>query len=256
MRRRTGRDPENATEHRGRTGPAPLPLRVVHGAVFLGFAALSVLGTWTELAQWARAWSSPWHAGTPPFWPAVAGAVLAVGGAAVLLFRLLRRQVVSVFVSVAILAGFIVSLSVNAANPSRRTVEGANGALLASGRALQAAMGASLQKQAEVPNDLAEWELRLAQVGDAKGQGGSAYRDRGFRLAPLRVHFLSEDAWTPEGQAPGTIGVWISRDQVEFTLRLLGIDGQGQPALLNDDRGAPITLRGVFNPDIGAGRAP
>ena len=233
----------------------PIAVRLLHAVVFLAIAAGAVATTRVEWLQLLRCFTGPWHAGSPPFWPAVLGATVSAGGAAVLVLRLAQRRAVTLFVSAAIGVGFLVSLSVKAGVPARRSVEAANLALLEAARAMHRELGQKLQNEAIASNDLAEWNAALAVGADGLEPKGSAFRDRLFRSVPFTVRFVAagfDGANTP----PGTVGVWLSDDRAEYTVALVGLSPGGQAALLPDDLGQPIKLRGVFNPDIGAGRRP
>jgi hypothetical protein len=230
--------------------PASAALKVVHTLVFLGFTALAIAAAWSELLQLRFALGHPFHSGTPPFWPAVLGAALSAGGAAVLAVRLVQKREVTLFVSLSILLGFFVSLSVNLSSPSQRSIEAANVAVLELAREVQREMGKVLQKTAAVPTAPDEWSALLAQAEKKIADAPPSIRDRSFRLLAPRVALISEEAWQGQGAAPGTLGVWISNDRAQFTVTPVGLSAQGQPQVLPDDQGKPIRLRGVFNPDI------
>jgi hypothetical protein len=232
---------------RPRASPA---LTVIHAVVFLGFAGLAIAAASPELAQLRFALAGPYHAGSTPFWPALAGAALAAGGALVLLWRVARRQEVTLFVSLSIMLGLAVAVSVNWSRPSQRSAHAANVALLEIARELQRKMGAVLQKDAAVPEDGGAWAAKLAEALEAKPDAASALRDRGFRRLDYQAVRVEAEAWQGEGALPGTIGVWISSDRVVFLLTPVGITEEGKPRVLPDDRGNPIRLRGVYNPDM------
>lgn len=232
---------------RPRASPA---LIVIHAAVFLGFAGLAIAAASPELLQLRFAFAGPYHAGSPPFWPSVLGAAIAGGGALVLLWRVVRRQEVTLFVSLSIMVGLAVALTVNFSAPRQRSADAANVALLEVTRELQRKMGAVLQKDAAVPEGDAAWAAKLAEAIEAKPDDASALRDRAFRRLDYAVVRVEQEAWQAEGAAPGTIGVWVSDDRVVFLLTPVGLSGEGKPQVLPDDRGNPIRLRGVYNPDM------
>jgi hypothetical protein len=229
--------------------PASAALKVVHTLVFFGFTALAVAAAWSELSQLGFALSRPFHSGSPPFWPALLGAALSAGGAAALALRLLQKREVTLFVSLSILLGFFVSLSVNASSPSQRSIEAANVAVLELAREAQREMGKTLQKTAAVPTAPDEWNAVLALAEKKNADAPLSIRDRSFRLLAPRVALISEEAWQGQGAAPGTLGIWISSDRAQFTITPVGLSNAGKPQVLLDDQGKPIRLRGVFNPD-------
>lgn len=232
------------------TPPAAPALKIIHALVFLGFAALAIAAASPELTQLWWALSSPYHAGAAPFWPAVLGAAASAAGAAVLAVRLVQRREVALFVSLAILAGLLAALTVNASAPQGRSAEAANLALLEVARAVRQQMGAALQKDAAVPADAAAWEAALARAQAEKPEARPAVRDRAFRLVPFRVQRVEAEDWAGEGADPGTLGVWISDDRVSFLITPVGLGPAGAPRVLADDRDRPIRLKGVFNPDM------
>jgi hypothetical protein len=229
---------------------APPGLKVVHAAVFLFFAGLAVSAASPELAQLRFAASGPYHAGTPPFWPAVIGSALAVGGYAVVLVRLVQKKEVSLFVSGAIGLGLVLALTVNATQPAQRSIDGANVALVEIARELQRGLGARLQKDAEVP---LAWDDALAAALNKHADQPFEGRDRLFRSLKVRTQQVSEARWEGQGAVPGTLGIWVSDDRAQFTITPIGLTLSGQPGLLRDDRDQPIHYRGVYNPDM-AGR--
>lgn len=230
--------------------PAAPALKIVHALVFFGFAALAIAAASPELAQLRWALSSPYHAGAAPFWPALAGAGASAAGALVLAARLVQRREVTLFVSLSILAGLAVALTVNLSAPQGRSIEAANLALLEVARELRQQMGAALQKDAAVPADAAAWEAALARAQAQKPEARATVRDRAFRLQPWRVVRVEAEDWSGEGAAPGALGVWISADRVSFLITPVGLGSSGVPRVLADDRDRPIRLKGVFNPDM------
>jgi hypothetical protein len=51
---------------------------------------------------------------------------------------------------------------------------------------------------------------------------------------------------------PATLYLWVSPDGATFQLHPAGLSPEGQPQLLRDDRGAPLVLPGLFNPELRA----
>jgi hypothetical protein len=230
-----------------RASPA---LKIIHAVVFWGFCALAIAAASPELDQVRFAQRGDWHAGTPPFWPALLGAGLSLGGAVVLGVRLVQRREVTLFVSGSILLGFGVALTVNATAPSQRSVESANVALLEVARELQRQMGARLQKDAAVPTEPAAWAEGLAEAQKVKADFPPAVRSRAFALQGFATQRVEAEDWEGQGAPPDTLGVWISADRVTFTITPVGISNLGEAVVLLDDLGRPIRLRGVFNPDM------
>lgn len=231
---------------------APLALKAIHAAVFLSFSGLSVAAAWPELLQLRFGLAGPWHSGTPPSWPAVLGCAASFGAGLFVAVRLVSRREVTLYVSGAVLLGFAAALTASGHAAERRSVGGGNLYLLELARALRAQMGGRLQALAAVPDAPAEWDAALEGLAE-KAPGGSPLRDRAFRRVQPRALLVEDPGWSGEGEAPGTIGVWISADRVEFALLPVGLSPQGRAQPLLDDRGGRIRLKGVFNPDIPQG---
>jgi hypothetical protein len=69
-------------------------------------------------------------------------------------------------------------------------------------------------------------------------------------VLPYRLEFTSkEDTW-PRNAPPGTILVWLADDRQLFTMRFIGLDEFHQPALMKDETGKQVTLKGGAKDDI------
>ncbi|MBX7098613.1 MAG: hypothetical protein K1X89_12975 [Myxococcaceae bacterium] len=217
-------------------------LRAVHAVSFLGLAAAAVAGIHPEVEQLWRALAQPYHCGTAPSPLGLAAALLALVGAVVLLASLVRRRSAPLWASGGILVALASSLAAQGHDVSRRSAAGANALFLATGRELFLPMNGTLQQHGEVPRDLAAWSQALAKAAETVPL---AYRGRLFARVEPSVASGEEQGDRP----PGTVLVAVGPDAVSFSLRFVGIDGDGRPALLSDERGAAVELRGVFNPD-------
>ena len=229
---------------------AALGLRVVHTVVFLCFTALAVSAASPELSQLRFAIAGPYHAGTPPFWPALIGAALAVGGAALMLVRVVQNKEVTLLVSGAMALGLVLALTVNGSHPEQRSIAAANLALIDIARDLQRGLGQALQREAAVPDTAAAWDQALQTALSSHDDAPFPGRDRTFRRLPVHAVKAADRRWEGQGMPPGTLGVWISADRAEFTVTGVGLTPSGAAGVLLDDRDQPIHFRGVYNPDM------
>ena len=141
-----------------------------------------------------------------------------------------------------ILVALAASLGAQGHDVSRRSAAGANALFLAQGRELFLPMNGVLQQRGEVPRDLRAWAEEQQR---AQQTVPLAYRGRLFARVEPSVAAGEEQGDAP----PGTVLVAIGPDAVSFSLRFVGLDDDGRPTLLSDERGTPVELRGVFNPD-------
>lgn len=226
--------------------PSPLGLRLLHAAVFLAFAAgvgAAALPEWRHLAH---ALGQPFHVGEPPRWLVLAACLLAAAGALRLLWGLARGRSAPLWASGLVLLGVLGTMAGGRPGaPTERSEEAANLAFLRTARRVHLAMVQQLQAHGEVPVAPESWRQAL----EAAGPRSDRVRTRAFRAVPPQVVWLASEAALPEPLVPGALGVYVSPDGAAFTLRPVGMRA-GSPSLLLDEGGAPLVLRGLFNPDL------
>ncbi|MDY7229437.1 hypothetical protein [Hyalangium rubrum] len=236
------------------TKPSPAPvrsslgLRLVHAAVFLAFAAAATVAALPEWRHGLDVLGRAYHVGTPPRAVLVLGSVLAVAGASSLLFSLLRNRSAPMVASWLILGGLVASIvgTAGSPEPERPTEVAANTALIQLGQRVQVAMVSQLQERGEVPVALGPWQHALERVAPP-----GRFRTRGFRAVPPQVVAVATPEALPAPLLPGALLLHVSSDGASFELRLVGLS-QGEPQVLRDETGAPVVLRGLFNPSLPA----
>ncbi|AEI68123.1 hypothetical protein [Corallococcus macrosporus] len=227
--------------------PSPLGLRLVHAALFLAFAAGVVVASvpeWTHLAQALR---QPFHAGGAPRWLVLAGALLAVVGTARLGWDLVRGRSAPLWASGGILLGVMATLAGGKPQglEQSRSEVAANLELLRVARRVHLQMVHELQSHGETPRSQDAWRAALQQSGASEARVFT----RAFRPVLPQLAWLPSESALPEPLVPGQLAVHVTPDGVGFTVRLVGLE-KGQPVLLEDDQGAPLVLRGLYNPDL------
>ena len=228
---------------------SPLGLRAFHVIIFLGFAAATVAGTLPELRQLFEALSQPWHFGTPPSVPAVTAGLAATGLSCTLLVLLVRGRSAPLWMSGVMLAAFATSIWQQGYLFSRRSVAGANLAMLEVGTGLHEKMRARLQQTGAVATNAAEWEVALRAFEAENPQLDSPFHDRFFSTVGWQVRTLVKDGDFLLDAAPGTFTVFVPPDASRFTITMVGLDPEHQTVRLRDDLGHPFELRGAYTPD-------
>jgi hypothetical protein len=203
----------------------------------------AALGEWKHLVS---ALARPFHVGPPPPPLLLLGSALAAMGALRLLWALARRRSAPFWASLLILAGVSVTVLATAGRaPPERSEPRANLALLEGARRLHVAMVDTLQRTGEVPVADAPWRAAL----EAARMRGDLYRTRRFQpLPPTLVRTATPEA-LPQPLQPGCLLLHVSGDGAAFDVRAVGLQ-DGQPALLKDDKGEVLVLRGLYNPDL------
>jgi hypothetical protein len=144
-----------------------------------------------------------------------------------------------------VLVAFGVSVLASHFAPEARSPYDADRRILRAAESLHLAMNDTLQKQGEVSDQARDWAETLA-----------GYTDRPvrkiFAAEPLSVELLPEGSALP-APTPGRIYVQVSSDRASYTLFPAGFDALGKPAYLPGPKGAPVVLRGLFNPNRRAG---
>ena len=227
--------------------PSPLGLRLVHAILFSAFAVgVGVVSVpeWTHLTQ---AMSQPFHAGAAPRWLVLAGSLLAVVGTARLAWELVRGRSAPLWASGVILLGVMATLAggrPQGLEQSRSDVA-ANLELLRVARRVHLLMVHELQSHGETPQSRDAWGAALQKSGASEVR----VYTRAFLPVYPQVAWLTSESAVPDPLVPGQLAVHVTPDGVGFTVRLVGLH-QGQPALLKDDQGATLVLRGLYNPDL------
>jgi hypothetical protein len=241
------------TVRREAPGRSPLALRLIHAAVFLAFAAGVVAAALPEWRHGVFALGRPYHVGSPPRALLILGSALAVTGAAGLLVALARGRSAPLAVSWLILggAGATVLGSAGSPPPERSSELSANTALIQLGQRVQLSMVTQLQARGEVPVALAPWQETLERLAPSR----RPFLTWTFQPVPSRVVQVETPEARPEPLVPGTLLLLVSPDGASFELRLVGLV-EGRPQVLMDETGAPVVLRGLYNPNLPAPTAP
>ena len=208
-------------------------LKVLHAAVFLGLAVATCLLVFPEARQLAFALSAPYHFGAPPSIGALIAGNLAVFGGGLLVRSLFRRQPVPLGVSALIVAAFAMGVVTPVApDQAGRSWAAADREILAAARKVHLEAVQRLQAKGEITAE--GWSAPSAL---------SPARTPSFARLPYQVVF-------GKGDRPGALCVQLSEDGVSFELRALGFAPDGTVALLADENGAPLVLRGTYNPAV------
>ncbi|MCP3145303.1 hypothetical protein [Pyxidicoccus xibeiensis] len=227
--------------------PSPLGLRLVHAVVFLAFAAGVLVASRVEWLHVAHALGQPFHAGAPPRWLLLGASLLSAVGSLRLGVALARGRSAPGWASGAILLGVVGTLA--AGRPQgleeTRSESAANVEFLRVARRVHLAMVGELQAHGGAPVEPEAWRSALAR---AEGREARV-RTRTFQPVAPQVVWLPSEAAVPEPLVPGSLAVHVTPDGVGFTVRVVGLV-DGRPALLRDDQGALLVLRGLYNPDL------
>ncbi|QQR42091.1 hypothetical protein JKA73_23500 [Myxococcus xanthus] len=227
--------------------PSPLGLRLVHAVLFVAFAVgvgVASVPEWTHLTQ---ALSQPFHAGAVPRWLVLAGSLLAAVGTARLGWELVRGRSAPLWASGVILLGVMATLAggrPQGLEQSRSDVA-ANLELLRVARRVHLLMVHELQSHGETPRSQDAWRAALQKSGASEVR----VYTRAFLPVHPQIAWLPSESAVPDPLVPGQLAVHVTPDGVGFSVRLVGLH-QGQPALLKDDLGATLVLRGLYNPDL------
>ncbi|MFL5350467.1 MAG: hypothetical protein ACJ8AT_37325 [Hyalangium sp.] len=235
------------TERRQPPGRSPLALRLIHAAIFLAISAGVMTACFPEWPHGVRALRHPYHVGTPPQALLLLGFLLGATGALLLLGSLTRGRSAPLAVSWLILggAGAAVLGTAASAPPERPSELAVNTRLIQLGQRLQLAMVSRLQERGEVPVAREPWQQALEQVAPEE----SPIRTRAFRQVPPQVSRVETPEARPQPLVPGMLLLFVSPDGASFELRLVGL-ADGLPQVLVDETGAPVVLRGLYNPDL------
>jgi hypothetical protein len=228
---------------------SPLPLRLVHAGVFCLLGAAAVGLALEEWRQLVASLSRPFHTGEPPGARMLLGSALAGGASLVLLVALARARSAPLSVSLVLLGGFFLCwMDSRLDAPVRRGHAAANLRILETSRALHQRMVDRLQREGEVPREAGPWLRLLEEVTAGEP---SPVRERGFARLPYRLARVEVPDHLPS-PLPATLYLWVSSDGATFQLHPAGLEPDGRPTRLLDDRGSPLVLTGLFNPQMQA----
>jgi|GEM_PF-1246054 hypothetical protein len=227
--------------------PSPLGLRWVHAALFLAFAAGTVALSLPEWRHLSLALGQPFHVGAPPRWLLLGASLLAAGGALRIGWGLARAHSAPLWASGVILLALMASVAGGTPRElaATRSEVAANRDFLRVARRVHLAMVQELQTHGEAPVAPEDWRRALRQSADRE----APVRTRTFQPVERQVLWLPSEDATPAPLVPGTLAVHVTPDGVGFSVRVVGLE-QGRPGLLRDDQGAPLVLRGLYNPDL------
>jgi hypothetical protein len=223
-------------------GAPPAALTGLHLLVFGGAAVAAVQFALPEWRQLGHVLFRPFSLGTPPNLVVLAGSFGCVALGALLVFRVVRRQSVPLWISLALLVCVGMSF-VPVEAPEHRTWAAADKTLLLTVSRLQRQMVQTLQTDGGVPVEKEKWAAALTKSIEeplpirAKGQR-LTYT---LTLLPLKTEL-------PNPTLPGTVVARVSPDGVAFALNAVGVNEAGAADYLRDEAGEVLTLRGLFNP--------
>lgn len=233
-------------------GSAPI-LRSIYALVFLGLAAAVIGGALPEVQHALFALGQPYHFGAPPRLLPLLAALFAAGGALTVLVAFARRRPAPMPASLAILAGVVLAFfGLRGEVPPGRSWAAADKEILQTASALHRQMVDRLQQQGEVATEETAWREVLQELAKEP----SPARGRGFDRLPYEIVKVADKDARPEALVPGQLLVWVAEDGVAFEVRPVGFDASGQVALLPDDKGEPLVLSAIFNPEMRQPRFP
>lgn len=235
-----------AVERGTRETASPLGLRAFHVLIFLGFAAATIAGMLPELKQLLSGLLHAWHPGTPPSPLGTAAALAALGLSIALIAFLALGRSAPLWMSVAMLAAFGISIWQQSYPFERRSAPGANLAMFELGKKLHEKMRQQLQDTGAVANTQDAWRAALDAVAT---DTPSPFHTRFFGTVPWTLRTLATEGDFLTDAPPGTFTVFIPADASRFTITMIGLDPEHQPVRLRDDHNQPFELKGAYTPD-------
>lgn len=227
-------------------------LPIFHAAAFLLLSAVAIVLGADDAQQLRYAVSNPYHFGAPHRSLPIIGAVLGIACAVPTLWFFVKRRPVPLVVSGLAIAGVLCGYFGLRNEEPRRSFHAANLDVLAAAQQLHRLQIDELQKSAEIAADPAAWRAALESLR----LPNSPVRTKSFEQLPFEVSMLSDQAASLSGLRPGTLAVWVSADQVEFTIAAIGFAASGEAAPLKDKEGRTLILTGAFNPNAKASSTP
>ncbi|HEX8435720.1 hypothetical protein [Archangium sp.] len=223
-------------------------LRVLHGAIFAGFTAITLVGGWPEVVHLVHSQLQPYNAGPPPRLALLVAVVMAGASMAVILVRSVRGRSAPLHWSALILGALALATWGNQEGAATgRTADAANLRILRVARQLHGRTVSELQAHGEVPEDVGSWETALAQV--TQGEPTSV-RTRSYRALPFRLQKVDSPEAIPAEAPPGSLFLYVMEGGGAYELHAVGISPKGEPWPLREPRGEPLVFRGMFNPEL------
>lgn len=230
-----------------RTDAAPFGLRLVHAIVFsaLGFlVARASRPEWEQLLHMLR---RPFIIGAPPQPGLLLAGLVAALSVLTLWIFLVRGRSAPTALSVVIGGALSWSMFVAAPEETRVSAARVNLELLEATRGVQHRLGSQLQREGEVA-PVEAFQLALAET---RAPRHVELRDNRGRRVDIRLKTVSDMEVEVE-PVPGEIWLWRSPGGGAFALRAVGIDAEGHPHPLTDDRGDALWLEAAYQPAGGA----
>ncbi len=227
--------------------PSPLGLRLVHAAAFLAMAGGVLYVSVPEWRHVVGVLGHAFHVGPLPRWTLLGGSVVAVLAVLRLVWALVRGHSAPLWASGAVLVAVVGAVAAGDGRPLReaRAEETANLSILRVGRRVHLTMVQELQAHGEVPTERGDWSAALEVAGPVNDR----VRTRELSAVPMRLEWLESDDDRPATLVPGALWVHVTPDGVGFSVRMVGLR-EGEPAMLLDERGRELILRGLYNPDL------
>ncbi|MBM7115602.1 hypothetical protein [Archangium primigenium] len=224
-------------------------LRLVHGILFGGFTAITVVVGAPEFEQLLRAFQQPFIAGLPPRWTVMMAVLVALVGMGVILIQALRRRSAHVAWSALVLGALSVVLWSDREGPvPGRNSHAANLKILQTARALHGLQVPELQSRGHIGEDLESWRAALQQT--THGEFTTVYSNV-FEAMPYSIVQVAAPDTLPEELSPGTLVLYVMKGGLAYELQAIGISPEGQPWRLEQSTDhEPVVFRGAFNPEI------
>ncbi len=227
----------------------PLPFRLFHLVALLGLTSSAVAAAFPELAQAVAIYRYPYTCGTPPGWVAVGGALLAVLTLSGVLLGRLFDHPPPLWFSALVLLGFGMALTGLYRESERRSPSGANLLLIDLANTELEFFRTLGKSQKLKPEQAPEWSSLIAR-STRESRIESPYRKGFTQVVPFSLRLADKEDEFPLDAPPGTLLLWLDPKSDAFSLRVIGLDDFHQPALLKDETGAALTLRGGAKNDI------
>jgi hypothetical protein len=226
--------------------PSPLPIRVLHGLVFGGFAAMCLAAGSPELVHLVRTQLQPFHPGPPPRPELLLPMLAALVGMVAVLVQNLRGREVRLSWSLLILGALVLTLwGQREGLVAGRTADSANVKILQVARELHEGTVSALRAQGTVSEDVGTWQAALEQVSHGEP---SPVRTRSFAPLPFRIRKIESPEVLPSDALPGTLLLYVMPGGLAYALHPVGVSPTGEPWPLRAPDGETLVFRGAFNP--------
>lgn len=226
-----------------RSDAAPFGLRLVHAGVFTALGLLVLRASRAEWEQLHRMVTRPFIVGAPPAPGLLIAGLAAAISILTLWFFLVRGRSAPTALSVVIGVALAWSMLVPSPEASRVSSARVNLELLESTRGVQHLLGSQLQREGEVAPE----EAFHRALAETRAPRHVELRDSRGRRMDIRLRVVPDmDAGIEV--IPGEIWLWRSPGGGAFALRAVGLDAEGHPHPLTDDRGQPLWLEASYQP--------